>query len=106
MEILEGTLKKISGIQSYLDTERINDDLGIQKLIETHLIIYDGKEDNLIEFPGIVYPDSIGNKVKLEIKNITGPSQMGTPSIWGHEYILKDLNLDRIYFARKKWKMR
>lgn len=112
---LEGILKEISNVETKIESETNKKNFGIQQYITTTLKIsekikikknssdFPEVKNHSIEFPGIIYPDSIGNNIIFTKKNIFGQSTCGSKMAIGMEYTLKDLKLNRNYNAIVHW---
>lgn len=103
-ETIEGKLKAIKKVDlevKVCDFEKPYDSKQIVTS-ESHIITsLEIETDNGIrnlDFPGLIFPDSIGHKVKYSrIAHQTPPEDFGTYLLWGIWYELNDLDMSRTY---------
>ncbi|MDO8511589.1 MAG: hypothetical protein Q7S55_05500 [Nanoarchaeota archaeon] len=65
--------------------------------IYTTITIQRGEERTKFCIPGIIFPDSIGHRVKYVKQARVGPSTCGTPMIYGYDHYLEDPGSEREY---------
>ena|SRR3989344_7651864 len=88
---LEGILRSIDGVNKE-EKGRIYTTITIQR----------GEERTKVCIPGIVFPDSIGHRVKYVKQARAGPSTCGTPMVYGYDHYLEDPGNEREYHFYKR----
>lgn len=108
---INGTLESITSVNTTrkvysageLDDEEIGRETGKLRTTITDIVIKTKKTRRKVSFPGIVFPDSIGHKVKYFVEEIGGTSMMGSGMKVGEAHYLKDLEIDRTYIGCVRW---
>lgn len=96
---LEGKLKAISQVSIALEKYSRKDVKGEVKISTKLIIDYKG-EERTIDFPGLVFADSIGHKIKYTMEELSVLNTCYSPVNVGQIHSLLDVEINRMYTGK------